>query len=388
MDYTIDALNHSLELNSSLSEALIEGYMQIYKQFTGVVESYVYLLEAAEGNNNQNQNAVRTGVKKFSVRNIVEKIKEFFKRILGTFKEKARAIAKKNENWLDSNKQVFETMSYDGLQIEMIPFWEMDPRTIVNTVKNSVNFVANVVNGNKFEEKYKNIETVKKELFDFYLDEKGNISNGAKNYFRIGKSKNSDVKPVRLAGEDLKRRILNNFYPYCKTYETDIVNNLTNAINTLNNRMDAIINRLGGDNEATATKESFVDDGFINVLDFSILLEAERPAANAQNNNNNQNKSTNDQDDKPSPTEVKLQDNSNNAETKVRNAISDMSSNNLTIVKNILQCEQIVIAAALTAAEERFNAYMNAMRQIHEARKDTAQSQQQGEGNNQNNQKK
>lgn len=368
MDYTLEALSHSLETNRNFNEILFENYLEETQYVVTAMESSIVVMEAV------------VAKIKDKTKDIFNKIIEFFKRILGIFKEKSKTMVEKNNDWLNLSKDSFKTLNYNGLQLEMVPFWNMDSKTIVNTIRNNVNNIAKLTSSKNLNKSYSNIENVKKELFASYLDENGDISNGAKNFFRVGKSKNADVKPVRLAGNDLRKMVVNEFYPYCYNYINGVTNDITNAINTLNSRMSAISSKLETDNQsndnnqAATTKESFILENFSELFDLTAVFEAEQPANKNQNSNQSNNQANNNnqnEDKKPSPTKVELQDNANDTETKVKNNISDMSTEHATIIKNILQCEQIVVAAALTAVEERYNAYMNAMRQIYQARKNT-----------------
>jgi hypothetical protein len=294
-----------------------------------------------------------------------EKLKAFFARIFGVFQDKAKAMFANDKKWMDENFNKLDKIDVTNAKMDLYPFWTMSMNRLRNDAKNFENKLNTIANRGNVEElaKYKDIETLKKEVYSDYLDENGNLTEGLKNYYRVGNAK-GPIKQVTVTGADLKR-LIPEWKQYCQSYQSDVVpliqKMMTDAENQLKKIETAINNKIN-------VKEAFCD---IENAPYSktelaycenfVLLEAENTTPPAKPEEKKE-------DNKPaSPTSVKLVNTGdakqaqNDAEnTKYKN----MSSDQLVFMKNYTMVMQTDISCMMTVMEERFRAYMNAMKAL------------------------
>jgi hypothetical protein len=371
MNYSTQTLNFQLGIEKEFNEILMEQMHRESLYMRATLESMVVITEAVSPDSAEKKIGIFT------------RIKEFIKRIFNLFTEKIKALTQSNKDWLESNKESFNKMNYSGLQLEIIPFWDVDFKAKINEVKNAIDRLMDKSGTSDMHRDYKDIEAVKKGPFKNYLDEDGDLANGAKNYFRVGKPDNKSVRPTSLAGDELKKRILNDFHPYCLNYATATFGEIKTLVDSVNKKLDFISNNLGEKQAAEPAKESFcvIENALFSETNLMfatnmVVLEAEQPAANADATQTKTETTTTapaNANDKPkvSATKVTLQNNADDKTTKMNNNVNSLSTDDTMILKNIAQCVQTIAAAALTVAEERYTAYITAMRQTLGARKST-----------------
>lgn len=370
MNYVLETLNFHLDIDKEFNNVLIEQMQYESEYIMAVMDSMIIVTEAAE--------TTTVDGKKVG---IFARIKEFLSKILKFFTDKLKTISEKNKDWLEANKQVLEKLNYDGLQIEMFPFWTVDFKAKAGEVRSQVTRVLNASNSSQHKLEFKELENVKKDLFGIYLDENNDLSNGAKNYFRVGKPMSKDARPISLGGDDLKKQILSNFYPYCLNYAQETLSEVKVVVDVSINQLTRIEQAFNSIPQGQGVKESFYaienayfSDTSLRYATNLIVLEAEQPAATNTTLKDNTKPAPDapKTDAKPaSPTAVTLHNSSNNAVNTAASNVSQMSTDDALVVKNIAQCVQTVASALMTVAEERYMAYINAMKQVVSARKST-----------------
>lgn len=352
MNYTELTLSFQLEANREFQSILFEQMDRESDFILSCLESMVVTMEAVENGETK--------------RNFFQKIIDFIKKLFGLFSEKAKTLIQSNKQWLDENADKLSKLNYDSLEIQMIPFWNRSSNDIIAEVNKILTKSTNSLKGNI--DRFKDMKNVKEELFKEYLDENGELTGGLKNNFRVGASK-GPIKTVQLKDTDLKNRVVGEFVKYCQTYGSTVVPAITKLSNDITRVLDGIDKNI---KTKSPVKESFClveGDIYSNTelvyCENFIVLEAEQPAEDKKPDSSNTN------DKKQSPTKVEVTDHGDKENAEKQDKLNSMSSTELTVAKNIAQVSHIAFSAALTVLEERNSAYMNAMKQILSARKNT-----------------
>jgi hypothetical protein len=366
MNYSTQTLDFQLGIEKEFNEVILKQMLTESLYMRTTLENMVILTEAVSPESAE------------AKKGIFIRIKEFIMKIFRLFTEKIKVLSQSNKEWLETNKDNFNKLNYSGLQLEILPFWNVDFKSRLNDVKNEIDKLMNTSNSSGMKEEYKDIDAVKKSLFKLHLDEDGDLANGAKNYFRVGKSDNKSVRPTSLAADELKKRIIEDFHPYCLNYSTATYTQVKALMDSVSKQLDFISNSLGAKQSAEPAKESFciIENALFSDTNLMyatnlVVLEAELPASDATKVKTETTTPVNNASTKVSPTKVTLQNNANDNSTKMNNNVTKMSTDDTIILKNIAQCVQTLAAAALTVAEERYTAFINAMRQTLAARKGT-----------------
>lgn len=356
MDYCLETLNFHYEMTRQLNDVMFE---QMEKESEFIISSLENMMIVVN-------EAVQDPQKK---KNIFTRIIEFIKRIFRAFTEKAKSLFNTNKKWLEENAPKLKKLNYDGLELTIVPFWLFN----VNKAKEIDNISANVFrklrNDPSEAEKYKDLDDMKQKLFNKFSDENGDLTNGLKNLFRTGNPKT--VKPVTLKNKELKNKVINEFIPYCMNYlsgpkfVSDQIKKMENEIKLVENIMDK-----------KSINESYclIEDCYFSETELVycgnyIVTEAE----NQSTEQNKPNQQTTNQNNNPSPTKVEVKDYGDKYAIKRKNEYEKFNSKQLTAIKNLLQIQQTIIAAAMTVMEEKYTVYMKSMKQILSVRSKNTQ---------------
>lgn len=349
-DYLSESLSFSLSNIRYDGEDYLQKLITESSSILNSVNDMLVVVEAVEDNtSNQNNKA-----------SFFSRIRQLLKTIFNTFINKIKELADMNGAWLKENEKLLGEINYDGLKVTMVPYWNMDIETSINQVRSRISTLVNpdsiqrIANDQNNNDK----ETLLKKHFSEFLDD-GNLANGAKNYFRVGKASASDIKPVELAGNALRNNVTTKFIPYCKDYGTNVKTRIQSFID-ISDRWLGILEK---GMVVTTESQILIENSFSTVV-----LEAENPPPQNQ---------TQTADDKQpaSATSVTVTD------TKAKDdGTSAVKKSDLSIQRNFAQAIQTLSAALLTAAEERYTSYMKAMKEIAKARKNTAQKQPEATG--------
>lgn len=349
MDYAFEALNFNMMVEYEETQSLVKQLSFEHSYLMNSMEAALVVMEA-EGDAKPQSSDTK--------RNLMQKFIDFIKRMFSTFSEKMKRLANNNDVWLKNNAESLTSRNYSGVTIEMIPFWNIDIAAASNEVKRVYDTMSRIVAGGPNSDKYKDIDVMKRELFRRFLDEETSLTNGSKNYFRCGKSTNAAAKPVSVSGTQLQTHVVRDFIPYCQNYNRTtrsaidaLVKDATTKLNVINNK-------------AKSVTESYLDNTIFLKEDLAFtsalfVMEAEG-------------------DEKPSATKVEVIDaggkssntnSSNSSQTSDSQKSSNSgggssSSSELSVMRNYAQCTNVLMMSALTASEERYIAYINALRQL------------------------
>lgn len=355
-DYCGESLSFQMNLNREFNHNLFTRMVEESAFILGCIETAQIILE-------ETQPSTPTPQKK----SLFQKIIGFLKHVYKLFVDKTQAILERDKEWLAENSSKLESIDYSGLQIEMIPFWSMGFGKVQSDSAKIQNKIITTLRNPKQVEKLKDMETVKKELFGEYLDENGDLTNGLKNYMRTGNAK-GPLKPAILRDNQLKDMVTKEFRSFCASYANTVLPFVKRMLEDAQRQLTMIEKSLAA---KMPTKENFylIENAFHSETELSyivndVLLEAEQPPQDAKPTNSDKV----DGKTKTSPTRVRVTDTGSKQRADEQEAMDNLSSDQLMFFKNVAQITHISSTALMTAMEERYNAYMNAMRQIISAR--------------------
>lgn len=356
MDYVNRTIHFQIQSNQIFNEIIFEQMERESEMILESLDAMNYVLEATDP--------------KGQKQNFFKKIIEFLRRIFGVFLNKAKALVQNDKGWLDENFKRFDRIDYGGLEIEMIPFWNMNESKVASELQRVQNNVSRMLTNASATGKFSNIDALKQEVFGTYLDVNGDLANGAKNFFRTGNAKNTAVA-VKLTDRQLRTQALNEFRIFSRNYDKKTTATIKTAIDSAASSLERINNSV----QRQTTTEAFclIENAFYGETELSYhthpLLEADQPAANTTSNppSNNNNANANKEDNKVS-TSVKVTDHGSKAGAQEQRKLDDMSVDQLNVRRSLVQFQQVFITAAMTVMEERYHAYMNALREILKAR--------------------
>ncbi len=347
MDYGLEVLKNNLKTVREFNE-LIFNKMEDESDFIiNTLENYQVIFEEAQQVMDSTKQA-----------GFFQRLADFFKRLFGVFSEKTKSIFESNKKWMDDNFNKLDKIDYSNIEIKMVPFWNMSLNRIKADSYAMARKITTIMTNKQTLEKYKDFDTIKKDIYGAYLDDNGDLTNGLKNYYRTGNSKGS-IEMVSLKGNTLKEKI-NEFKTYCFNYGKDIEPFVQNLMATGEKELQRVEKTL----KSRPVEENFclVENTFYNATDVAqfngfTVLEAEQPKSNDTK-----------KDTSTKPTEVQIvnkdDDKQKEEEDTTNQKYSGLSTNELLFLKNIMQIEQVSISALMTVIEERFKAYMNALKAI------------------------
>ena len=349
MDYSLLVLKHNLSVTREFNESIFIRMEDESNFVINVLENFQIIFEEAQVASTTDKNQA----------NVFQRLAEFFKKIFGTFAEKTKAIFESNKAWMDENFNKFDKIDYSKLKIQMIPFWTMGMNRLKSDSYVIQRKIQKVMSNKSSLEKYKDLDAIKKDIYSEYLDTNDDLTNGLKNYYRVGNSKSSN-EAVSLEGPSLKEKVAE-FKTYCFNYGKDIAP----YVKALMDEAEKDLQRIEKTLKARPATENFclVENALYLNTDLAqsnnfILLEAEEPVK----------PDAPKPDEKPANhTDVKIvnkADEGQKAEDDANTKYSGLSTVELIFLKNTIQIKQLSISALMTVLEERFRAYMNALKAI------------------------
>jgi len=355
MDYCLETSIFHLEINKEFFSTILERMEEESKFINDSINNNFILLEA-DDNTNKNQG-------------IWESIKAFFKRIFGMFSEKTKTLFDSNKKWMDDNFNKLDKINYDKLKISMLPFWLMSVDRIKNVVNRIQEIANNELNNPKNLEKFKDIEDMKSNLFRNYLNEDNDLTLGFKNKFRVNNPK-GPIKVEELEGAELKSKAVE-FKNYCYNYGKDILPVVQAWISKAEQSLNRVEKVLKESADFCLIENTlYCNTDLVHCSNFEVVFEAD----DSQNDNKKKDeKKPGDASTKPTEVSVVNKDNKEDVNAQEENKkYSNLNSTQLNMYKNIVQIIQLSITSAMTVLEERFRAYLNALKSIvAEGGKDT-----------------
>lgn len=361
MDYTHILLEAQLESSRLFNEEIFNVMEQESDFMQASLESMIVVTEALD-------NA------KAKVKDFFQAIIDFINKIVTTFIANVKKLFGNQKQWMADNFPKLQDLNYVGLEVSMVPLWLVDVNKMQSTARQILQKVSSVSMDKNAADKNKTMDDVKKNIFNDYLDENGDLAGGLKNFYRVGKSQ-GPLKAVVLKDNDLGQKINSIFKTYCNNYQSQMVSFINQISTQTKNQLNMINNSL----KRAQLKESYSlleETDFANTelaycKDFA-LLEADTTQNNTQNNNQQTqqgNTNTNNNANKSaSATKVETTDLGNKSNSEQQTQYDSQSSAQLILAKNIASVAQLSVTALMTVSEEKFNAYLAAIRQVIAAR--------------------
>jgi len=347
MDYCLETSIFHLEYDKDFFSTLLER-MEEESEFINKSLNNNYIVLESDTTNNQG---------------IWEKIKTFFKRIFGVFSEKTKTIFDSNKKWMDENFNKLDKINYDKLKITMWPFWLMTINDIKGVLSTIQGIADNELNNPKKLEKYKNVDDMKNTLFKEYFNEDNDLTLGLKNKFRSNNPK-GPIKTQELSGGELKTKV-GEFREYCYNYGKDITPMVQAWINKAEQsltRIEKVLKESIGMDFCLIENIIYSNTDLIYCSNFEAIFEADNTT---QTNDKRKDEKKPGESTKPTEVSVVNTDDKNKVDEQNENKkYSDVSNSQLTMYKNIAQIIQLAITSAMTVLEERFSAYLNALKKI------------------------
>lgn len=336
MDYTLEALEFQVESNRQFNEALLLEMQQESDFILSCMESLSIVAEATNDPKKK--------------QNIFKRIMEFLKKVLETFTQKAKTLVGGNKEWLNQNLPKLSKIDYSAIEISMVPFWNFKTSRMESEANLISNLIFNQMKSSSAQ-KYTKMEDVKQKVFNKYLDENGDLAGGFKNFYRTGKA-TGPVKSVTLKGGQLKSVMTSEFASFVKNYETTVVPFLKNVSNRIDREFNVIDRKIEKveQEKLKGTTESYF---LIESAHFDQSSIAYLPVMEADND-----------DKKQSPTKVEVVNHGTKEDMAKKEVVDGMTADELAYAKNLAHVAQTSIAALMTVFEERYNAYMNAIKAV------------------------
>lgn len=219
--------------------------------------------------NENNTKKVGGGIKKIAD-TVLQKIKEFLKKIKNIFKAKIDKLRERDLEWLKENKKAIINAKVDDLEVNVYNDYNETLQAMTDRANKFDNAFAGMrvdsgALASKIEEKEKQ-----------FSDKNGDLKQGLMNYYRTGDPK-KEKTVVTLRGSQIKG-VLGRLYDYCVDFLGSYNNNMR-LVNELEKRIAAHEKEMARRN----ISEGFclVEDNYIQNTDlalcenFHTLLENE-----------------------------------------------------------------------------------------------------------------
>lgn len=292
-----------------------------------------------------------------SAKNMIGNVITFIKNIFARFKDFLQTAFQNNEKWLAERKKDFSSMNYTGINISMVPYWEGDGKGQFDRISSKIKAV-DVKRTDRHKDITSKEQFNEKVLGDFMLD--GDLATGIKNYYRVGRREGMDAKTI--AEDQLKNLITGTMIPYVENHTKSIAET-QKQINIVTNQLKIIEREF---NNRGMVKESVLFGTFLESTDFatqgnfSILFENDQEEKNAPSSKDKKDKNHSSS----GSTKVSMSNTGSPEETQTRQDVADGSGPQLQLMRNYTSAYQLSLAASLTVSQERYTAYLNAIRAV------------------------
>ena len=325
----------------------------------------------------------------------IRKILDTIKSIFNKFLENVTNLFKNDEKWISQNIPKLKDLNFDGLKVTVLPYWNLDTKTITGVLADLQREITNMKYGDARLKNLQDRESVEQfGAFKKYTPKNGTFTDGIKAFFKTGE--NNEPKPVTLEGDGLKIVCVNQMSRYVNEFNSTLLPSLKSSYNNYTRLLSNVEKELSRSNNV---KESFciIENAFYADTElafcnnFDKLYEAtvsneknkngksiidldsnehENVTNKSTNKNNTENKSTNNQKDDPPLNKVEDTSKDNNTQNNNENKSTNSNGNieYYTYLKHVIQLNQIAIAAAITACEERYRSYMSILKGVVSAR--------------------
>lgn len=367
-DYTIMAIEEQMSMSQELGMALLNSLNNEHQYIMECYEEGV-VLEA--------DNVTNAKPKK----SLWERIKDFFRRIFGLFKNKTDDMIAKNNEFLNAIKPLIITGSMDGLTLEVLDF---NSTQKMSDISNKIINDIKALRGKTKEEAEKALDELEKK----HGNGEG-LASGLKMEFRIG-NPNGTLTYTSYTGANLRTK-LSDMCDFCLNYQASY----TQADN-IRKRYEEDIKNIEQNfpNEVAeslylALEGCFADD----LVGLDVSLEAKSPIGGslsqqsvaratqqrAEATGNNATSNTTDVNkDNVSATGGGVTKDENANDNKEEKSINAGKNGNVKVTKNNASLENklfkvgsTVMTAYITVLEEKYTAYIARLKDWANADTDT-----------------
>lgn len=363
-DYTIMAIEEQMSMSQELGMALLNSLNNEHQYIMECYEEGV-VLEA--------DNVTNAKPKK----SLWERIKDFFRRIFGLFKNKTDDMIAKNNEFLNAIKPLIITGSMDGLTLEVLDFNSSQKMSdISNKIINNIKSLR----GKTKEDAEKALEEIEKK----HSNGEG-FASGLKMEFRIG-NPNGTLTYTSYTGANLRTK-LSEMCDFCLNYQA----NYTQADNIRKRYEDDIKNiEQNFPDEVAESLYLALEGCFVDELvGLDISLESKSPVggslsqqsvarATQQRAKVTGNNTTDANKDNVSATGGGITKDENANENKEEKSINAGKNGNVKVTKDNASLENklfkvgsTVMTAYITVLEEKYTAYIARLRDWANADTDT-----------------
>lgn len=370
-DYTIMAIEEQMSMSQELGMALLNSLNDEHQYIMECYEEGVVL----EADNITNAKPKKS---------LWERIKDFFRRIFGLFKNKTDDMIAKNNEFLNAIKPLIITGSMDGLTLEVLDFNSSQKMSdISNKIINDVKGLR----GKTKEDAEKALEEIEKK----HSNGEG-FASGLKMEFRIG-NPNGTMTYTSYTGANLRTK-LSEMCDFCLNYQA----NYTQADNLRKRYEDDIKNIEQNFPDEVAESLFLALEGCFadELVGLDISLEAKSPVGGSlsqqsvtraaqqraemsgNNNSTTDNKTNNTTDtnkDNVSATGGGITKDENKNDDKDEKSINagnvKVTKNNASLENKLFKVGSTVMTAYITVLEEKYTAYIARLKDWANADVDT-----------------
>lgn len=363
-DYTIMAIEEQMSMSQELGMALLNSLNNGHQYIMECYEEGVVL----EADNITNANPKKS---------LWERIRDFFHRIFGLFKNKTDDMIAKNNEFLNGIKPLIITGSMEGLTLEVLDFNSSQKMSdISNKIINDIKSLR----GKTKKDAEKALEEIEKK----HSNGEG-FASGLKMEFRIG-NPNGTLTYTSYTGANLRTK-LSEMCDFCLNYQA----NYTQADNIRKRYVDDIKNIEQNFPDEVAESLYLALEGCFadELFGLDISLESKSPIGGSLSQQSvartsqqrakvTGNNTTDANKDNVSATGGGITKDENADENKEENSINAGKNGNVKVTKDNASLENklfkigsTVMTAYITVLEEKYTAYMARLRDWANADTDT-----------------
>ena len=161
------------------------------------------------------------------IKKIVNRCQEWFTKLLDSFKNNMAKLTSHNDSkWVIQNQQYLTTRSYNNVTVELLPYTQMSPDTIVS----DLNSCANAVRGLSPQviQSIKSKNELYAKLFPFMkggqINTEQPFGEQVKNYYKCGSYTISNT--VQISNGELKTYVTSTMLPYVVNFQNRYMNQI------------------------------------------------------------------------------------------------------------------------------------------------------------------
>lgn len=353
MNYFEEALESTLYVDRLFHEELLEQ-MYVEQDFMlSCLENNIILEAEAPAADNKGS--------------WLTKIKEFLKNLFDKFVKMVQELFNNDEKWIKENLPKLGSLNFDGLTVTTYQYWNMEPNTITGTLDKLQGEISKYKPNDRRLSSLQERDAVENNgEFKRVKGRKNTFADGVKIYFKTGDG--NEPQKITLTGNNLKTICQNEMSKYVVAYNNTILPSFKRSYNNFNkelNNVEKLLKTATNVNESFCLLENefYSDTDLRFCMNYSAIFEAEG------DNNTDKKEPVNKVQDTTKDNPQTNTDTSTGQNAKVSN--SEPNKLYYTYAKHAIQLNQLALAAAMTACEERYRAYMSILRGVIGARAKT-----------------